>query len=94
MVEDELAPLVVAMIMLSVSVVLTMYLLAVGQRWVAGVLLAGAAVLTLAVLAVHGAPRATALVDLAVQSALLVGLVAGFAVVHRVRLEHHTPRLT
>jgi len=92
--SDALAPLVVAMIMLSVSVVLTMYLLAVGQRWVAGVLLAGAAVLTLAVLAVHGAPRATALVDLAVQSALLVGLVAGFAVVHRVRLEHHTPRLT
>jgi hypothetical protein len=71
-----------------------MYLLAVGQRWVAGVLLGGAVVLTVAVLAVHGAPRATALVDLAVQSALLVVLVAGFAVVHRVRLGHHTPRLT
>jgi O-antigen/teichoic acid export membrane protein len=92
--SDALAPLVVAMIMLSVSVVLTMYLLAVGQRWVAGVLLGGAVVLTVAVLAVHGAPRATALVDLAVQSALLVGLAAGFAVVHRVRLRHHTPGLT
>ena len=32
---DALAPLVLAMIMLSVSVVLTMYLLAVGRRWVA-----------------------------------------------------------
>ena len=35
--SDALAPLVVAMILLSVSVVLTMYLLAVGRRWVAGV---------------------------------------------------------
>ena len=32
---DALAPLVLAMIMLSVTVVLTMYLLAVGRRWVA-----------------------------------------------------------
>jgi O-antigen/teichoic acid export membrane protein len=86
---DALAPLVVAMILLSVSVVLTMYLLAVGRRWVAGVLVAGAAVLTLAVLAVHGAPKATALVDLAVQAAVLAVLVVGFAVVHRVRLGKH-----
>ena len=43
---DALAPLVLAMILLSVSVVLTMYLLAVGRRWVAGVLVGGAAVLT------------------------------------------------
>jgi hypothetical protein len=92
--SDALAPLVVAMIMLSVSVVLTMYLLAVGRRWVAGVLLGGAVVLTLAVLTVHGAPRATALVDLAVQSALLVVLVVGFVFVHRVPLGYHTARLT
>ncbi len=83
---DALAPLVVAMIMLSVSVVLTMYLLAVGRRWVAGVLVAGALGLTLAVLSVHGAPRATALVDLAVQAVVLVVMVAGFALVHRVRV--------
>ena len=38
---DALAPLVMAMILLSVSVVLTMYLLAIGRRWVAGVLVAG-----------------------------------------------------
>ena len=46
---DALAPLVLAMILLSISVVLTMYLLAVGRRWVAGVLVGGAAVLTAAV---------------------------------------------
>ncbi len=43
---DALAPLVLAMILLSVSVVLTMYLLAVGRHWVAGVLVGGAAALT------------------------------------------------
>ena len=46
---DALAPLVLAMILLSISVVLTMYLLAVGRRWVAGVLVGGAAALTAAV---------------------------------------------
>jgi O-antigen/teichoic acid export membrane protein len=84
--SDALAPLVVAMILLSVSVILTMYLLAVGRRWVAGVLVGGAAALTLAVLAVHGAPRATALVDLGVQAVVLAVIVTGFVVVHRIRL--------
>jgi O-antigen/teichoic acid export membrane protein len=83
--SDALAPLVVAMILLSVSVVLTMYLLAVGQRWVAIVLVGGAIVLTVAVLSVNGAPRATAFVDLAVQAGVLVVVVSGFAIVHRVR---------
>ena len=84
--SDALAPLVVAMIMLSVSVVLTMYLLAVGRRWVAGVLVAGAVGLTVAVASVHGSPRATALVDLVVQSVVLLVIVAGFTLVHRVRI--------
>jgi O-antigen/teichoic acid export membrane protein len=83
---DALAPLVLAMIMLSVSVVLTMYLLAVGRRWVAGVLVGGAAALTVAVLAVHGSPRATALVDVGVQAVVLLVIMCGFAVVHRVRV--------
>jgi O-antigen/teichoic acid export membrane protein len=83
---NALAPLVLAMILLSVSVVLTMYLLAVGRRWVAAVLVGGAIALTLAVLAVHGAPRATALVDLAVQGGVLAVIGVGFAFVHRVRL--------
>ena len=85
--SDALAPLVVAMILLSISVILTMYLLAVGRRWVAGVLVGGAVALTVAVLAVQGAPRATALVDLGVQAAVLAVIVIGFVVVHRIRLE-------
>ena len=84
--SNALAPLVVAMILLSVSVILTMYLLAVGRRWVAGVLVGGAFALTLAVLAVHGDPRATALVDLGVQAVVLAVIVTGFVVVHRIRL--------
>jgi O-antigen/teichoic acid export membrane protein len=91
---DALAPLVLAMIMLSVSVVLTMYLLAVGRRWVALVLVAGAGALTVAVLAVHGAPRATAFADLGVQAAVLAVIVAGFALVHRVRLSREPAGLT
>ena len=83
---EALAPLVVAMIMLSVSVVLTMYLLAVGRRWVVAVLVAGAAALTVAVLTAHGDPRVTALVDLSVQAAVLAVILAGFILVHRPRL--------
>ncbi len=83
---DALAPLVLAMIMLSISVVLTMYLLAVGRRWVVGVLVAGAAALTVAVSLVHGVPRATALVDLGVQAAVLLVILVGFVVLHRVRI--------
>ena len=91
---DALAPLVGAMIMLSVSVVLTMYLLAVGRRWVAAVLVGGAAVLTVAVLQVHGAPRATALVDLATQAAVLLVILVGFAAVHRSRVGRQPAGLT
>ena len=92
--SDALAPLVAAMIMLSVSVILTMYLLAVGRRWVAVVLAVGAGALTGAVLAVHGSPRATALVDLAVQAGVLAVMVAGFTLVHRVRLRTSPAGLT
>jgi O-antigen/teichoic acid export membrane protein len=91
---DALAPLVLAMILLSISVVLTMYLLAVGRQWVAGVLVGGAAALTAAVVQVHGSPLATAYVDLAVQFAVLLVIVAGFVVVHRVRLGRQPAGLT
>jgi O-antigen/teichoic acid export membrane protein len=89
-----LAPLVAAMIVLSVTVVLTMYLLAVGRRWVAGVLVVGAAALTIAVSAVHGAPRATALADLVVQSVVLLVVLTGFTVIHRVRVRRLPAGLT
>ena len=91
---DALVPLVLAMILLSVSVVLTMYLLAVGQRWVAVVLVAGAVSLTLAVLTAHGSPRGTALVDLGVQAVVLFVIVCGFAVVHRVRVGKQVVEIT
>ncbi len=84
-----LAPLVASMIVLSVTVILTMYLLAIGRRWVAAVLVLGSGALTIAVAAVHGAPRATALADLAVQSGVLVVVLFGFTVVHRVRVRRH-----
>jgi O-antigen/teichoic acid export membrane protein len=85
---SAMAPLVMAMIVLSISVVLTMYLLAVGRRWVCWVLVAGAVALTLAVSLTHGAPRATATVDLMVQLGVMIVLVSGFTVLHRVRLRH------
>ncbi|HMD46063.1 MAG TPA: hypothetical protein VKG43_07880 [Acidimicrobiales bacterium] len=84
--ESAFAPLVVAMICLSVTVVLTMYLLAVGRRWIAGVLLVGAAAATVAVAAAHGAPRATARADMVVQAALALVTIVGFATVHHRRL--------
>ena len=81
-----LAPLGGAMIMLSISVILTMYLLAIGRRWVVGVLAAGGLTLALAVTAVHGHPHPTALVDLAVQAGVLAVILVGFAGAHRVHL--------
>jgi O-antigen/teichoic acid export membrane protein len=91
---DALAPLVLAMILLSISVVLTMYLLAIGQRWVVFVLIGGAITLTLAVLSVHGAPRATAFVDLVVQGGVLLVVMCGFAAVHRVRVTRQVVGIT
>jgi O-antigen/teichoic acid export membrane protein len=82
-----LAPLVASMIVLSVTVILTMYLLAIGRRWVAAVLVLGSGALTIAVAAVHGAPRATAVAVLVVQSAVLFVVLFGFTVVHRVRVQ-------
>ena len=72
--------------MLSLAVVLTMCLLAVGRRWMVAVLVVGGAALTVAVLAAHGSPRATALADLSVQAAVLVVILVGFLLAHRPRL--------
>jgi O-antigen/teichoic acid export membrane protein len=83
-----LAPLVGAMIALSVTVILTMYLLAVGRRWVAGVLVLGAGALSVAVSEAHGSPHSTAVSDLVVQVLVMLVVVIGFTVIHRVRLSH------
>ena len=83
---SAMAPLVGAMILLSISVVLTMYLLAIGRKWVAALLTAGGLALAVGVNLVHGRPHATAVVDLAVQAVVLVAILIGFTAVHRVRL--------
>jgi O-antigen/teichoic acid export membrane protein len=83
---SAMAPLVGAMILLSISVILTMYLLAIGRRWVAGVLTVGGISLAIGVHLVHGVPHATAVVDLMVQAVVLVVILVGFTAIHRVRL--------
>lgn len=83
--ESAFLPLVLAMVCLSVTVILTMYLLAIGRRWITGLLVVGAVAATAAVAAAHGVPRATARADLAVQASLAVVTVVGFVLVHRRR---------
>lgn len=85
--EAAFLPLVLAMVCLSTTVVLTMYLLAVGRRWVTGLLVLGAVAITVAVVHAHGVPRATARADLVVQAALAVATLAGFVKVHHRRLQ-------
>lgn len=84
--EQAFVPLVLAMVCLSTTVILTMYLLAVGRRWMAVVLVVGAAVTTVAVVGAHGNPRATAMADLMAQGAIAAVTAAGFVKVHHRRL--------
>lgn len=75
-------PLAGAMVCLSAVVLLTMYLLAVGDRRIAALLVVAAAAATAAVALAHGSPRTTAVADLAVQGALGALAVAELVVVH------------
>jgi O-antigen/teichoic acid export membrane protein len=86
--ESAFLPLVLAMMCLSVTVVLTMYLLAVGRRWITGLLVVGAAAATVAVVHAAGDPLTTARADLLVQAVLALVTVAGFARVHHRRLQN------
>lgn len=83
------APLALAMVCLSVLVVVTLYLLAVGDRWVVVLLVAGAGAATVATAAAHGVPDATALADLGVQAALTAAAALEMARVHRRRARMH-----
>jgi O-antigen/teichoic acid export membrane protein len=80
------APLVGAMVCLSVTVILTMYLLAVGRRWITPLLVVGAAATSAAVVSAHGVAVTTAERDLLVQGVLAAVTVAGFARVHHRRI--------
>ena len=84
--ESAFLPLALAMVCLSVTVILTMYLLAVGRRWITVLLVLGGVAATVAVAEAHGVPLSTARADLAVQAVLAVATVIGFALVHRRRL--------
>lgn len=78
-------PLAGAMACLALAVLLTVYLLAVGDRRVALLLVAAGIVATAAVAMAHGDPRATAVADLAVQGALVALAGAELVMVHRRR---------
>jgi O-antigen/teichoic acid export membrane protein len=78
-------PLALAMVFLSTTVVLTLYLLAVGDRRIAWVLTAGAVAGLVAVASADGHPQGTALADLAVQAAVLAVAVGDLVAVHRAR---------
>ena len=80
--QDAFATLVVAMACLSVTVVLTLYLLAIGKRWIVGLLIVGASALVAATLAAHGQPLAVARADLFVQSLLAVAVAFAFSFAH------------
>ena len=82
--------LVLAMIFLSTTVVLTTYLLAAGQRWIGALLVVGAVVATLALVAAHGAPHPTAATDLVVQALLAVSTVVVFVRIHVRRIRRDT----
>jgi O-antigen/teichoic acid export membrane protein len=80
--QSAFAFLAIAMVFLSVTVILTLYLLAAGQRWIGGVLLVGAVVATVVLAAAHGSPRPTASADLVVQAVLAATTAAAFALTH------------
>jgi hypothetical protein len=73
---------VLARILLSVSVILTTYHLAIGRRWVGGVLVGGAT----RTMFTRERSRTTALVDLGVQEVVLAVIVTDIVVGHWIRL--------
>jgi O-antigen/teichoic acid export membrane protein len=77
------ATLVLAMVLLCVTVVLTVYLLGVGWRWIVLLLAAGTGALVLFTLRAHGQYLATARADLAIQGALALACAIALVGVHR-----------
>jgi O-antigen/teichoic acid export membrane protein len=77
------ATLVLAMVFLCVTVVLTVYLLGVGWRWIVLLLAAGTGALILFSFRAGGQFLATARADLMVQAVLALAVTVAFAEVHR-----------
>jgi O-antigen/teichoic acid export membrane protein len=81
--QSAFLPLALAMVLFSITVILSMYLLAHGQRWVVAVLALGAVAATGMVFIAHGAPSATARNDLVVQAGLTAVAALGLGIAHR-----------
>jgi len=77
------APLVLAMMCLSFSVLVTNYLFGTGSRWIVFILGAGSAVSVVMVTRAHGQPDATAWADLIVQAVIAAAMAVAFFVIHR-----------
>ncbi len=72
------------MVFLSLTVLLTNYLLGAGRRWIVAVLGAGTAAAAVTFYQAHGDPSRTARSDLVVQALLAAVVGVGFLRVHKV----------
>jgi len=87
------APLVLAMMCLSFTVLVTNYLFGTGSRWIVLVLAAGSGLAVVLVTAAGGHPVSTAWADLLVQALLALGMGVAFVAIHRRhRGQHWTAR--
>jgi O-antigen/teichoic acid export membrane protein len=77
------APLVLAMMCLSFTVLVTNYLFGTGSRWIVLLLGAGSGLAIALVDAANGRPLATARADLVVQGALAFAMTVAFLAIHR-----------
>jgi len=77
------APLVLAMMCLSFTVLVTNYLFGTGSRWIVLLLAGGSGLAIGLVTSAHGRPTATAWADLIVQSILALGMAVAFFAIHR-----------
>jgi len=88
------APLVMAMMCLSFTVLATNYLFGTGSRWIVLLLLGGSGLAVVLVTLADGRPVATAWADLIVQVLLAIGMGVAFLAIHiRHRGQHWSKRL-
>jgi len=87
------APLVLAMLCLSFTVLVTNYLFGTGSRWIVYLLLAGSGLAAVLVTRADGHPSATAWADLVVQALLALAMGIAFLAIHlRHRGQHWSRR--
>ena len=87
------APLVLAMMCLSFTVLVTNYLFGTGSRWIVLLLAAGSGLAVVLVTVADGRPRATAWADLVVQAVLAFAMGVAFLAIHlRHRGQHWSKR--